>query len=131
MNWSQPTNEGTADAVWELIFSDFEYAKNNLKPKYTGADVGRATSGAAQTMLTKAYLSYAGRPWFKSEYWSKAAQEAKSVIDNTSYGYDLEQDYSSVFALSNEHGPEYIFSVEYLSNKAVGWDFQPFTFSSG
>lgn len=127
MNELEPTNEGTADAVWELIFSDFEYAKNNLKPKYTGADVGRATSGAAQTMLTKAYLSYAGRPWFKSEYWSKAAQEAKSVIDNTSYGYDLEQDYSSVFALSNEHGPEYIFSVEYLSNKAVGWDFQTFT----
>jgi hypothetical protein len=127
MNELEPTNEGTADAVWELIFSDFEYAKNNLKPKYTGADVGRATSGAAQTMLTKAYLSYAGRPWFKSEYWSKAAQEAKSVIDNTSYGYDLEQDYSSVFALSNEHGPEYIFSVEYLSNKGVGWDFQTFT----
>lgn len=127
MSELEPTNEGTSDAVWQLIFSDFEYAKNNLKPKYTGADVGRATSGAAQTLLTRAYLSYAGKPWFKTEYWGKAAQEAKSVIDNTSYGYNLESNYENVFALSNEHGSEYIFSVEYLSNKGVGWDFQTFT----
>src|SRR5690606_30271482 len=56
------SNEGTSDAVWALIFADFEYAKNNLNPKNTGADVGRATAGAAQTMLAKAYLSYAGKP---------------------------------------------------------------------
>lgn len=120
-------NEGSSEAVWQLIFDDFEYAKNNLKPKYTGADVGRATSGAAQTMLTKAYLSYAGKPWNQTEYWNKAAQEAKSVIDNAAYGYDLEDDYERVFLLENEHGPEYIFSVEYISNKGVGWDWPTFT----
>jgi hypothetical protein len=48
-------------------------------------------------MLAKAYLSYAGKPWNKSEYWSKTAQEAKSAIDNSAYGYDLEQDYERVF----------------------------------
>ncbi|MDR2920018.1 MAG: RagB/SusD family nutrient uptake outer membrane protein [Tannerella sp.] len=127
MNELDAGNEGTSEAVWKLIFDDFEYAKNNLKPKYTGADVGRATAGAAQTMLTKAYLSYAGKPWYKSEYWSKAAQEAKSVIDNAAYGYNLEEDYERVFLLENEHGPEYIFSVEYISNKSVGWDWPTFT----
>ena len=120
-------NEGTSEAVWQLIFDDFEYAKGNLKPKYTGADVGRATSGAAQTMLTKAYLSYAGKPWHKTEYWSKAAQEAKSVIDNAAYGYNLEEDYERVFLLENEHGSEYIFSVEFISNKNIGWDWPTFT----
>lgn len=123
----ESSNEGTSDAVWALIFEDFEYAKNNLNPKNTGADVGRATAGAAQTMLAKAYLSYAGKPWNKSEYWSKAAQEAKSAIDNSAYGYDLEEDYERVFLLENEHGPEYIFSVEYESFMGQGCDWPTFT----
>jgi hypothetical protein len=127
MDEFEATNEGTSDAVWQLIFDDFEYAKGNLKVKNTGADVGRATAGAAQTMLVKAYISYAGRPWNKSEYWNRAVTEAKSVIDNAAYGYDLEEDYERVFLLENEHGPEYIFSVEYISNKGVGWDFPTFT----
>lgn len=127
MSELEPSNEGTSDAVWQLIFSDFEYAKNNLKPKYSGIDVGRATAGAAQTMLAKAYLSYAGKPWHKTEYWSKAAQEAKAAIDNSGYGYSLETNYENVFSLENEHGPEYIFSVEYISNMRVGWDWPTFT----
>ncbi|MDR2858926.1 MAG: RagB/SusD family nutrient uptake outer membrane protein [Mediterranea sp.] len=123
----EPTNVGTDDAVWQLIFSDFEYAKSVLKSKYTGADVGRATAGAAQTMLAKAYLSIAGKPWNKTEYWARAAQESKAIIDNTSYGYNLESDYGKVFSLENEHGSEYIFSVEYESNIGCGWDFPTFT----
>ncbi len=123
----ESTNEGTSDAVWALIFDDFTFAKQNLNAKNTGANVGRATAGAAQTMLTKAYLSYAGKPWNKTEYWSKAAQEAKAAIDNTAYGYDLENEYEKVFLLSNEHGPEYIFSVEYESFIGQGWDWPTFT----
>jgi hypothetical protein len=127
MDEIESTNEGTSDAVWSLIFADFEYAKNNLKPKNTGADVGRATAGAAQTLLAKAYLSYAGKPWNKTEYWSRAAQEAKAAIDNSTYGYGLEEDYERVFLVSNEHGPEYIFSVEYESFIGQGWDYPTFT----
>lgn len=127
MSEIEVSNEGTSDAVWALIFSDFEYAKSNLRTKNTGSDVGRATAGAAQTMLTKAYISYAGKPWLKNEYWSKAAQEAKSVIDNPAYGYGLEEDYERVFLLENEHGSEYIFSVEYESNMGAGWDWPTFT----
>lgn len=127
LNDLYPTNVGTADAVWALIFSDLEYAKGKLKAKHTGKDIGRATAGAAQTLLTKAYLSVAGKPWNKAEYWSRAAQEAKSVIDNSSYGYKLETNYEDVFALNNEHGSEYIFSVEFESNIGCGWDFPTFT----
>lgn len=127
MNDLYPSNDGTTDAVWSLIFSDLEYAKGKLKAKYSGGDIGRATSGAAQSILAKAYLSVAGKPWNKSEYWSKAASEAKGVIDNSSYGYNLESNYENVFALSNEHGVEYIFSVEFESNIGCGWDFPTFT----
>ena len=118
----ESTNEGTSDAVWALIFDDFTFAKQNLNAKNTGANVGRATAGAAQTMLTKAYLSYAGKPWNKTEYWSKAAQEAKAAIDNTAYGYDLENEYEKVFLLSTNMA-EYIFSVEYESFIGQGWDW--------
>ncbi len=127
MDELEPTNENVSDGVWKLIFEDLEFAKNNLKPKYDGANVGRATSGAAQTILAKAYLTYAGKPWNKAEYWAKASQEAKSTIDNATYGYNLEVDYEDVFSVNNEHGPEYIFSVEYISNKNVGWDLQTFS----
>lgn len=127
MSEIEVSNEGTSEAVWAQIFSDLEFAKSNLRAKNTGADVGRATAGAAQTMLVKAYISYAGKPWLKTEYWSKAAQEAKTVIDNSSYGYDLEEDYERVFLLENEHGSEYIFSVEYESNMGAGWDWPTFT----
>jgi hypothetical protein len=120
-------NQGTADAVWALIFADFDYARQHLPARRTGADAGRATSGAAQVLLVKAYLSCAGKPWHKSEYWSRAAQEAQSVIDNPDYGYDLEEDYERVFLLENEHGPEYIFSIEYESNIGQGWDWPTFT----
>ena len=121
-----PSNVGTSEDVWNFIIADFEYAKANLKAKYTGADIGRATAGAAQTMLAKTYLSMAGKPWNKGEYWSRAAQEAKAVIDNSAYGYSLETDYERVFLLENEHGPEYIFSVEYESFIGCGWDFPTF-----
>src|SRR5699024_5779405 len=106
MDEFEATNVGTTDAVWSLIFQDFEFARTNLPPNYSGDDVGRATAGAAQTMLVKAYISYAGKPWNKTEYWRMAATEAKSVIDNASYGYDLEEDYERVFMLDNEHGVE-------------------------
>ncbi|MDR1939124.1 MAG: RagB/SusD family nutrient uptake outer membrane protein [Tannerellaceae bacterium] len=127
MSEIEPSNEGTDDAVWQLIIEDFEYAKANLKPKHTGADVGRATSGAAQTFLAKTYLSMAGKPSNKSEYWAKAAQEAKAAIDNTQYGYALEADYERVFLLENEHGSEYIFSLELESNIGCGNDLPTFT----
>ena len=122
-----PTNVGTDDAVWQLIIDDFSYAKSVLKPRNTGKDVGRATAGAAQTMLAKAYLTLGGKPWNKTEYWAKTATEAKAIMTNTAYGYDLEEDYERVFLLENEHGPEYIFSLECESQMGCGRDFPTFT----
>src|SRR5690606_11871525 len=51
MDEFEATNVETTDAVWTLIFQDFEFAKANLEIKYTGNDIGRATTGAAHTML--------------------------------------------------------------------------------
>ena len=45
------------EKVYAQIVADLQYAEQNLPLKYTGADVGRATSGAAKTLLTSVYLT--------------------------------------------------------------------------
>lgn len=127
MSELSPSNVGTDDKVWNLIIEDFKFAKSVLKPKNTGVDVGRATAGAAHTMLVKAYTTLGGKPWYKNEYWAMAAQEAKAIMTNAAYGYNLETNYEKVFLLSNEHGSEYIFSLECESKINMGRDFPTFT----
>lgn len=123
-----PTNVGTDDAVWQLIVSDLQYAVSVLPTKYTAADVGKATAGAAQTMLVKAYISMAGYPWNKTENWAKAAEEARKIMQKTEYGYALEKEFENIFLINNEHGSEYIFSVECESQLGgLGLDYPIFT----
>ena len=89
--------------VYNLIEEDLQNAASLL----SGIDMvkGRASSGAAKTLLGKAYLT-------KGDYVS-AATVLKEVID--SGDYDLVDDYGSLFDGSNEHSVESIFEIEYLS----------------
>ncbi len=104
------SNEGTDDGVWSLIESDLEAAESVLPTTYSASDVGRATKGAAQAILAKVYLTEAGYPWNKSGYYQKAASKCEEVMDGR---YSLEPNYSDVMLESHEHGPEYIFSIEF------------------
>lgn len=122
-----PTNSGTDEQVWDLIIGDLQYAFSILPPVQTGDNTGRATAGAAQTMLAKAYLTRAGRPWNKQEYWAMAAAELDKIMNNQAYGYGLHEDYNEVFLLANEHGKEYIFSLELESGIGQGRDYPTFT----
>lgn len=122
-----PSNTGTDDQVWQLIIDDLKFASSHLPAQRVGAELGKATAGAAKSLLTKAYLTRAGKPWNKSEYWALAAQEAKSIIDNTAYGYGLHEDYTDVFSIANEHGKEYVFSLECASGIGLGRDFPTFS----
>lgn len=122
-----PTNEGTDDQVWDLIINDLKFGVEKLPAKYSGSDLGRATAGAAQALLTKAYITRAGKPWNKSEYWALAAQEANKIINNSAYGYGLHENYEDVFLVANEHDKEYIFSVECESGMNLGRDYPTFS----
>ena len=59
--WQQP--RATADDVYDHIVSDLIEAEKRLwnKSEYPATDLGRATRGAAQAMLCKAYLYKIGR----------------------------------------------------------------------
>ena len=91
-----------ADIRTKLVES-LKDAEAALPAKYTGLDVGRATKGAAQTLLTKIYL------WQKQ--WALAQAEAQAIVDSKTY--TLQTNYADIFLETNEFGPEVIFEVDF------------------
>ncbi|HAL52489.1 MAG TPA: RagB/SusD family nutrient uptake outer membrane protein [Sphingobacterium sp.] len=90
-----------AAEVYAYIEADLQFAIDNLpvKSAYAAKDLGRATKGAAQGLLSKVYL-------YQSK-WQQAADMAKAVIN--SGGYSLETDYAKIWRLEGENGPESLF----------------------
>ncbi|WP_104380964.1 RagB/SusD family nutrient uptake outer membrane protein [Sphingobacterium sp. HMA12] len=90
-----------AAEVYAHIEADLQFAIDNLpiKSAYAAKDLGRATKGAAQGLLSKVYL-------YQSK-WQQAADMAKTVIN--SGGYSLESDYAKIWRLEGENGPESLF----------------------
>lgn len=103
---SQPPVTPVAD-IEALLIKDLENGMNTL-PKdylnnaiYSGNDVGRATKGAAMTLLAKLYL--------RNHEWPKAADMFQKVIDLNQY--KLYPTYAGLFAETNTWCEENIFSV--------------------
>jgi hypothetical protein len=93
-----------ADKVYGQIIADLTEAEKVLPVKYTASgEIGRATTGAAKSILAKVYLT--------RKDWTNAAAKAKEVIDANSYS--LVADYRDIFIPEKENGPEHIFSVQF------------------
>jgi len=90
--------------VYALIEQDLLDAINVLpeKNEYESKDLGRATKGAAQALLSKVFL-YQGK-------WQQAYDYATTVI--TSGQYDLESDYALIWRASSDNGVESIFEIQ-------------------
>lgn len=101
---SYNTGRASVESIYnEVIIPDLLNAEVNLPLKYTGADLGRATSGAAKSILGKVYLT--------THDFTKA--EAK-LLEVTTMGYSLLPSYKDLFDYTkNEHHSEYIFDIEY------------------
>jgi hypothetical protein len=94
--------------VYNQIITDLKDAELLLPNTYSGADLGRASAGAAKGLLASVYLTLGDK--------TNAALKAKEVIDNKAiYGYDLYTDYADNFKLENENGKESLFEVQYRS----------------
>jgi starch-binding outer membrane protein, SusD/RagB family len=93
-----------AAQVYALIVSDLQTAVNDLPPSYTGADLGRATSGAAMSLLAKVYLN--------QKDYNNAAKYAGQVM--SSGQYSLNARWLDNFKISLEYvNPESIFEINY------------------
>jgi hypothetical protein len=96
------------DSVYKVIISDLQAAAPALPTSYSGADVGRATSGAALSLLAKVYLT--------QQQWTLAAQTAGQVISSGNYA--LYTTWFDNFRIANQYvssNKENIFTINYAS----------------
>ena len=107
------TREKTS-IIYDLIIKDLQDAETKLPLKYTGSDIGRATRGAAKSLLGKVYLTLKDFP--------KAEAKLQEV---TTLGYTLLPNFNNLWDYSkDEHHSEYIFDIEYEEGQgALGSNF--------
>ena len=101
--------------VWTKIEEDLQAAADVLPTKSAlgASQYGRATRGAANTLLVKAHI-------FQQD-WGPAETLAQQVINSGEYS--LASDFAGIFRLDGEHGPGSIFEINYatLSNQLEGY----------
>ncbi|WP_242203294.1 RagB/SusD family nutrient uptake outer membrane protein [Aestuariivivens insulae] len=110
----QLTMERTASksAAYGLIQEDLKEAIPNLP--VTQDMPYKATKGAAQALLGKAYL-YDGK-------FGDAATVLNQVITSGQYSLTTGNDYLNLFLTIGENGPESVFEIQYTNVEGAGWD---------
>lgn len=97
------------DEVYGQIESDLQYAIEHLD--YTAPQVGRATKGAAQALLGKAYL-------YQDEF-----QESASVLTNLiQEGPYALSDFNTLFEQVGENNQESVFEIQYTGEEGAGFE---------
>ncbi len=100
----QSTSQQIFETVIEPGLAD---AAANLPVNYTGADVGRVTSGAAIALLAKAYLF--------EQKWDKAATTSAKIVNSNTY--DLMPVYSENFNQRFKNNKESVFEIQHLTGQ--------------
>lgn len=115
------TPRAKKEDVYALIVKDLQDAISVLPEKsaYSGAEKFRASKGAAQALLGRAYLY--------QQKWTEAATQLSAVISSGQYG--LEPSIGKAFSRAGEFGLESVFEINYSDyNYNWGnfpWDWQP------
>ncbi|TDS10999.1 RagB/SusD family nutrient uptake outer membrane protein [Sphingobacterium paludis] len=100
-------SKATEQEVYTHIENDLIEAENLPNYlEYGESDRGRASRGAAKSLLSKVYLT--------QQKWELARNKAKEVIDQE--GYDLFESFVDVFAVDKKNGKEHIFSAQFQGN---------------
>ncbi|MEO6455474.1 MAG: RagB/SusD family nutrient uptake outer membrane protein, partial [Ginsengibacter sp.] len=87
--------------VWAAVEQDLTDAASVLPASYSGADIGRATKGAALAFHAKAAMYQAK--------WADVKTYTDQVIG---LGYSLLSNYEQVFRIANENSSESIFEIQ-------------------
>ena len=111
------------DDVYKQIETDLTDAALNLPhvSEYSGSDRGRATWGAAKTLLSKIYLVWGQTsPTYsevqRKELFEKSVELATEVIESGDYG--LENDYAQNWSVENRNGTESIFATQHAISQS-------------
>jgi hypothetical protein len=94
--------------VYDQIENDLKFAIEHLGT--TAPQVGRATKGAAQALLGKAYLY--------QEDFPNAAIQLRAVINGGAYALS---DFNTLFEYEGENNEESVFEVQYTGEQGAGF----------
>lgn len=100
---SVEVNQVSADVIYQQIASDLELAQSLLPASYDATDAGRATSGAANTLLGLVYLT---------DGQDGLAETALRRVVNSGQ-YQLVADYADLWGVANENNVESVFELQY------------------
>jgi hypothetical protein len=100
------------DNIYKLIESDLLEAEKSGLPFKDPS--GRVSLGAVKSLLASVYLTMAGFPLNKPEYFAKSAEKALEVINSNQY--TLFTSYDDLHLASRKNSGEFIFQVQYLEN---------------
>jgi len=93
--------------IYAQIEKDLQEAIEVLESNYTGADVGRATKGAALGLLAKTFI-----------YQNKWADALTAITALEALGlYHLEALYANNFSRASQNNSESVFEIQHLSNQ--------------
>lgn len=109
-----PSNSSVS-AIYQQVIADLTEAET-LLPNWqeVAHQPGRATRGAAKSLLGKVYLYRASSEVKESEDYQKAAAKFKEVIEEEGYGlWDV---YKEVFIPANKNSKEDIYSFQMEAN---------------
>lgn len=112
-----PPGRSTAAATYAQIEKDLTEAAAVLPTSWPGSDFGRATKGAALTLLGKTYLQAAATGAGTAGDYQKAEAAFRQVL---ALGYTLDPNYGSLFDGTNEQSKEIIWSIQNVRVTGAG-----------
>lgn len=101
--------QSTAAQVYAFIENDLSFAAANLPPNWDAKFIGRVTSGAANGLLAKVYLT--------QKKWAQAMAAANAVM--VSNQYNLNTPYDKIFREDGENSSESVFEVQATASAAI------------
>lgn len=107
--------KASVQAVYDQIILDAKAAAGNLPPKFTGANLGRATKAAAMTLLGEVYITL--------KQYNLAIPALQEV---TTMGYGIMDNYADNFDPTKKNNKESIYAIQFnygLESEAANWIF--------
>jgi hypothetical protein len=101
----------TEAEVYALIAEDLTAAQLVLPLSYGSSELGRATKGAAQMLLARAYMN-------QGDYTNARTELQEMISSNV---YRLTPDYNDNFREENEWNSESVFEIGYSTTGDVNW----------
>lgn len=110
VNGTKP--KSSVDEVYAAIIADLTAAQTDLPASYSGADLGRATSGAAAAILGRVYMQ-------RGDY-ANARTQFQKVISSGLYG--LMDTYNDNFTEESKFNKEGVFEIGFSKIGDFNWD---------